>query len=200
MKKNVALLLLMGLLMVGAAAQVNASPVPAISSWSSATADSDPNGLIWTIGFQFKANDNLSVTALGAYESNVPTNVGLWDEDGTLLASINVPSNGDLIDGFRYADLGNSVSLTAGQNYRVGASVTSWLTVDDPNGLVNTPPQISYLAGAFGEAEFIFPGQADETKYITANFLSTVVPVPSSVFLFGTGIIGLLGSRLKRNV
>jgi hypothetical protein len=200
MKKNVVLSLLLGLLMLSSVAQVRASvapvPVPAITSWSSATSGaSEPDDPIWTIGFQFKANKNLSVTALGVYDVHVPTEVGLWmDGDISPLFSTVISGSGYLIDGFRYVDLLNPISLKAGETYLIGANVKSWLS--DPIDLV-TSSQITYLAGAFADGGST--PEPFETNYITVNFLSVEapVPLPPSALLFASGLIGLIGRRSK---
>jgi hypothetical protein len=48
--------------------------------------------------------------------------VGLWDDGGTLLGNVTVPSGttAPLVNDFRYANLGSSVNLTANSFYRIG--------------------------------------------------------------------------------
>lgn len=80
-----------------------------------------------TDGWEFHTEAPVTVTALGVFDSSrnglgsaIP--VGLWDEEGDLLARANVPAGtvASERDGFRYAAI-DAVTLSAGQRYVIAA-------------------------------------------------------------------------------
>lgn len=96
------------------------------------------NGTGFVVGYRFRANDDLFVTALGAYDFGQDglqggAAVGLYTLGGNLLASANVPGGtaGSFLDGyFRYVGIAQ-VQLDAGLEY-VLASYSQ-----DPFGFFN---------------------------------------------------------------
>lgn len=80
-----------------------------------------------TDGWEFHAQTPLTVTSLGVFDygqdglgSAIP--VGLWDEDGDLLAMVTVPVGtvAKERDGFRYVSI-DAVTLNAGRRYVIAA-------------------------------------------------------------------------------
>jgi hypothetical protein len=83
---------------------------------------------MWTCGFLFTAQQNVSVQALGQWDENLDglltnASVGLWSSDGTLLASVVVPSGTSvpLTAGYRFVAIA-SVQLVAGRQYVIGSA------------------------------------------------------------------------------
>ena len=83
-----------------------------------------------TFGYEFTADANLQVTALGAFAVSgggldVPYEVGIWNSSASLLDSVVVPAGPSvtLIDGFRYQDLDTAIALSNGASYRIGVLV-----------------------------------------------------------------------------
>jgi hypothetical protein len=86
-----------------------------------------------TMGYEFHVHTDLTVGALGYYDVGsdgfiASHQVGLWEAaaPGTLLGSVVIPSGtgatlGGL--GYRYVSLTTPLTLTAGQNYRIGAQI-----------------------------------------------------------------------------
>jgi hypothetical protein len=103
---------------------------PAVTGFSGGTVFVTVDGTNMTVGYTFTANTNLSVSAIGFWESNtsVPLGeahqVGLWTSTGTLLASGTVQVNSPVTGNWRYASI-TPVTLTAGQQYVVGSDVVS---------------------------------------------------------------------------
>jgi hypothetical protein len=165
-----------------------------------------------TAGWQFLANDAITISALGVYdyESNgfvsSPHPVGLWDDAGNLLASTTVSSSDTLIGGFRFSDIVD-VSLTAGSHYRIGAQMLSDVTADarHAGGSITTDPRITYELDRFTYgAGLQFPTTPGLTKgYFGGNFLiadapPTIVPEPSSLALLGIFTAAFLAGRMRR--
>jgi hypothetical protein len=127
-----------------------------------------------TVGFNFTANSNLTVSALGVWED--PANgtapltqthqVGLWNSSGTLLASATVLTNSPLTGRWRYVSV-TPVTLTAGQTYFAGSAITSPYsdTFARVAGTVTSSPLITVgnaVANAVA-AGFSFPNLTDTT-------------------------------------
>jgi len=93
------------------------------------------------IGYRFQVNTDISVSALGLFDSvnngsgfQYAHTVGLWDDNGTLLRSALI-NQGPCVsqDLFCYSDI-SAITLTAGSWYRVAASYIAGLV----NGTTNT--------------------------------------------------------------
>ena len=168
----------------------------------------------YTLGFEFAANSNISVTAVGVFDAtgtgladSYP--VGIWDTNETLLGSAVVPSG--VGDGqFCFAPM-PPVDLIAGQRYWIGALYT-----DDNDSIVfpmealdfSTDPAISFIQNAYsGNAWLSFPSSTTSSSpaYFGPNFIfeptGSLVPEPGSVTLLLLGGAGLLTvrRRLPRN-
>ena len=208
MKKTFLTGLVAGLLVLCVTVIANAAPIPVVTSWTSASIWSGGN---WTIGYQFRANQNIEVTALGYYDLNLDglqnaTTVTLWNNTGSLLGSATVLQNDTLLGSFRYANLNNSISLNMGETYRIGAGVDSTDWLYDVTG-ISTKSQITYLGGAWANGQNVFTSRLTQgtTNYISANFLIDTtssgpnpVPEPTTLILLGSGLAGLAFYRRKR--
>jgi hypothetical protein len=105
-----------------------------------------------TIGWQFGAYFNVTVSKLGVYDigsGNESHEVGIWDENGKLLTSVVVPSNtsstGELLQGFRYVPI-EPLRLIAGQTYIVAAYYTQGACMGgDAKLAINTDPGIAWM-------------------------------------------------------
>jgi hypothetical protein len=120
-----------------------------------------------THGWQFSVNAPLEVTHLGLYDRlfdgfAIAHPIGLWDEEGTLLAEdVLGPGAGDtLIDNFRYVDItdntegGQGVILTPGQQYTIGFFSASFNQIDGMvifDGFHTVNPAVDYVG--FGVAD-----------------------------------------------
>lgn len=101
----------------------------------------------WNLGFEFLANSDVSVTALGDFDFGSPATfpesqqVGLWDSNGNLLASAYVTSSSTQIAQFAFTSI-TPVALTAGSTYVVGAQGGAFYPSSNP---IDIAPQISYI-------------------------------------------------------
>ena len=167
----------------------------------------------YTLGWQFQANQDISVTALGVYELNpwsTDHEVGLWDDSNQqLLADVTVASsdpesqdsNGNEI---RWVTLSTPLDLSAGLTYAIAAYYpASGGTIHDNFqelcSSVTTDPDITYVQSVrtLNDEPFTFPDTANESENGTAffgpNFQFTSAPEPSTSALFGIGFIALFG-------
>lgn len=160
-----------------------------------------------TAGWSFTPSQNIEVTALGSgpEDINMVSDVefGLWDANGTLLASASLSGgSGNSVASQTFTSI-NPILLDAGDTYTVGG----W---GGDNAYVTTialepilAPQIQPLDyGLIGDG-FVFPAPNEPvddgqgTVLPIANFQFEVVPEPSTLWLVGAGF-GAFGLRHAR--
>jgi Domain of unknown function (DUF4082)/PEP-CTERM motif len=115
------------LLGIAALPQTAQAQSPAVTGFTTGIQFGGVNASVDTIGWRFQAVSALSVSSLGYWDETpgdplaASHQVGLWDDSGTLMGSVTVQVNSGLVGSFRYEPLGASISLAAGEFYRVGA-------------------------------------------------------------------------------
>jgi hypothetical protein len=168
----------------------------------------DTNTGSWMLGYSFTASSAISVSGLGIFDNGDNGSggllsahaVGLWDQNGTLIASATVPAGlgGTLISNFLFASI-TPIALTVGNTYTVGAELTaaqgdSWIA--DPAGFI-VDPQIVYVSREYTtySGTLVEPTLAGSNTigYFGGNieFGSASIPEPSSVFLVGLSLLVL---------
>jgi hypothetical protein len=187
----------------------NATPIAAVE-WAGAS------HLVgysqFTQGYLFRAEVDMRVTALGAFDRDgdgfaLSHQVGLWTTAGAELASATLGAGtGDTLDGhFRYTDISSAV-LTAGTEYIVAATQFGGYNGDwyayfnDPAGLM-AAPGVTYLANRYGDySTFAVPTNqyGTTTGYFGGNFKFTAVPEPTTTALLALGLLGAGFARKRR--
>jgi hypothetical protein len=183
------------------------TPTDALTGWTGGAEEQWGAGIGYTLGWEFTANSDLSVSSLGIYDAGISANheVGIWTTSGTLLASATVtPSTPDGADSFAWVGLGSPVNLSDGQTYLIGADypapVTDTFVYQASSD--STASGITYITSAnsldvgFGAPS---PVGAYNDAYFGPNFQFTEVasvPEPSTLALFVMG--GLGGLRMLR--
>jgi hypothetical protein len=163
-------------------------------------------------GFEFQATTKTYVTALGSLTRGVgssPVQVGLWNSDGTLLASANVTQSSATLNQFSYSSIG-AVALTAGSDYYVASVGYTAYGYDPVNA--NTAPQIAWIQDAFNYngGSLSWPNATDYIHtpfgWYGANFQISAAPPPAipepetyAMLLAGLGLIGFIAYRRKND-
>ncbi|MES2754265.1 MAG: PEPxxWA-CTERM sorting domain-containing protein [Pseudomonadota bacterium] len=162
----------------------------------------------FTLGFSFTVANDMSISALGAYDDLAngfvaPKTVGLWTNAGALLSQVSVTNSNALIDNFRYAAI-TPVTVSAGTTYVVGAwqySGSGDVYSTAPGG-TNPPPGVTTIQGRLSDTgSFSFPNQLAGTEaYFGANALIGAVPDVPEPATWGLMIMGfgVAGSALRR--
>ncbi len=158
------------------------------------------NGFGYSLGYEFLANSNITVTQLGYFDYTGLTeshDVGLYDATTmTLLASTTVTSASTVNGNFAYNAI-SSVTLTAGQDYVImGTSGVNDPYTFNPTSF-STDPSISFVQSAYiqnGGTSLSYPDTFDPTTtgYFGPNFQFTAaaVPEPSSLMLGSLAVAG----------
>ena len=185
------------------ASPASAATAVSISGFSTFVGDGP-----WTLGYSFTALQDLSVTALGAFDDlgdgfADAHEVGLWDSSGTLISSISVSGTDTLIDGFRYANIA-SVNLIAGTTYTVGASNFGVNDAYAYNATLSSAPEITVLDGQFingGGLRNPVGSAGGVGGYFGGNFqfssAISAAPEPGTWAMMILGF-GLAGAALRR--
>lgn len=164
----------------------------------------------WSLGFEFTTNRAIEVTALGFYDDLKNDlveshEVGVFNQDKTLLGKAIV-NPGDLLEGwFRYTSLQQPIQLAASQTYYIAALTKSEQYTWSPSGFV-TDPSINYVRSAYTlSSSLVFPNPPAPTDnnlgYFGPNFkvkTGDKEPVPEPFSVLGSLTAGLFGLRLIR--
>ena len=164
-----------------------------------------------TFAMEISPAVDILVTDLGVFDGGLDGpgmltahDVGLWTFDGTLLATTTVDNGAALQNGFRFTSI-VPVALSAGQTYILGAYFPQDRPGDKLIATILSPSSLISLSGTTryaGGPGLTFPANpANESldfRIATNLLFTTAVPVPPALWLFTTGLLGLVGvSRRK---
>jgi hypothetical protein len=163
----------------------------------------------WSLGWEFTTNGPVTVAALGFYDDlkNGLTqihDVGIFDANQVLVAFAQVSNADPLLGWFRYHNI-TPVVLQAGQSYFIQAVTGDELYTWGTNGFVVDPSinfiQDAFVAPAAGVLAFpnTFGNLGGVDGWFGPNFSTDAVfaPVPGSLILLGSGLLGLFGIRRR---
>jgi hypothetical protein len=194
-------------LVVGFGSATLKADIPGVSIPGTPT-DLGPS--FFNLGFEFLANTNVTVTALGNMDFGSPSNlsqpqqVGLWNSSGLLLASAYVNSSSTQIDNFAFTPI-TPVTLFSGNDYIVGGQGGADYSGEEP---IAVAPQITYVkdlytylgaatdSPAFGPLTFAEPLTSEGLT--TASYAGwfggdvLLAPEPSYYLVMGAALIALL--------
>jgi len=162
-------------------------------------------------GWLFIPQSDLRLTALGILDDfnnglNDPHDAAIWDVNDTsaplVSGTIAAGTNSPLIDNFRYVSV-TPTFLEAGNQYVVAAYFPNKIddSVINPDSY-SIDPHIEFVGRMMRWSSgggLIFPDYQDPNNNMLfgANFQFEVVPIPSALWLLGSGLIGIVGIRRK---
>jgi hypothetical protein len=186
-----------------AAAPAAAAPFVA---WEFTSVGSDQYGYFvdnsdsYSMGLQFSVSSPISVISLGFFDYSGLTqthDVGIYSSSGSLLTSATVDSSDGLIGHFRYKSLTTPYALSAG-NYVIAAVTGADYFTWQPVGYYTNSPVTFGTNRYLASSTLAYPGDGDgdppdgtNPSYFGPNFQAT--PVPPTLVLLGSGLLGLLG-------
>jgi hypothetical protein len=178
--------------------------------FSDGSANDFSNGS-WSLGFKFTTNDApVTVTQLGFYDdgkNGLTENhdVGIFDSAGNVLVSATVLTTDALTSWFRFHSI-TPYTLAANQTYFIQAVTGSEHYTYFPAGF-SVDPAITFATDAWKNPQtnaLAFPNSSygftqDQGSLFGPNFvMGAEVPVPPTILLLGSGLLGLGGWRRFR--
>ena len=165
-----------------------------------------------TAGYSFTTKSNaLEVTRLGLLKTGAfsgsgsyVATLGLWQNDGQLLATTNITTNSIVEGDFWWALLDQIVTLTPNTTYRVGSQSDRLAYNNNPMPESWVSDQVTLNGAVSGTAQstFSFPQRGpDGNPLVGPNVTFNVVPEPSTyalLLLAGAGAALMARRRAKR--
>lgn len=205
------------------AANATALPMLEVNNVNGASRFGYPSTQEVTIGYRFTANENISVYSLGIVNAGgnglqIAHSAGLWNDSGTLLSSVFfAPGSGTANAAFLYLDMPSTISLVAGNTYRVAATFVGQDTSDQVlnllvanfdsylniNSAVSIDRQNAWHLDDLSESDLDFPdalgtfnSSSQPSFIVSTNFLftpeeSSSVPEPNTLAILCLGLAGL---------
>jgi hypothetical protein len=181
----------------------------------------------WTgsLGMDFDVNTPIAVTAMGVYESGGSIiNGGTLDVE-IFNATTQLPvtstltsftsTQGTLIGGSRFLNLPTAVTLPVGDysivafgyngsnpngNLGMTGNVLVGSTLNDGGGAISFVGSSLYSAQGTGGIYPNIPDTGPDNRYYAGTFEYTSVPLPPTLLLLGSGLMGLGLLRFRRKI
>lgn len=165
-----------------------------------------------TFGGSLQPIATVQVTALGAWDVNLDgfanaPQVGLWNTNGTLLASVTLqPGTASALTGaFRYENLSTPLTLQAGTTYYLGGYFNTSQDYAAVNGTFsyntiyfNVVDFNNRLPFSFGLPTADIAAAPAPGNISSVNLIFTPVPEPGALSLLAVAGVALLGIRRWR--
>ena len=161
-----------------------------------------------TIGWNFEPLTEIRLTDLGCFQSYAQNNgsvqVGVWTDTGTLLASNIVSATDLLINSSVYQPV-TPVVLSSNTVYVIGLHALSGNTpfsiaIPPDDGSISVSSDIQLNSAVNAQSGFTFPASnlGDGMMFVGPNFrYDWTIPEPSTVTIFGLGLLALVARRVK---
>lgn len=168
------------------------------------------------LGIQDLDNSGNGLTATDGFANGYDVTVGIWNADGSsLLASVTLDASATgstEVNSYRYLSLGSNITLAAGTQYLIGATVGNGIEFfyGADNAGVSSPYSTggdlsivgATFAGIAGGAPVIAAPTSgaggSPNRWAPANFQYTAVPEPSAgALLLGLGSLALVLRRRR---
>lgn len=149
------------------------------------------------VGFRFTPTSTGLITHLGILNDPVDSvlnyshQVGLWETSTqTLLGSVTVDATGTNINNFIYKKLSNSIAVTSGTSYTLGAVYIG----EGGDYYVTFPSSINLYGiqntnGVYPASQslgFVFPTQINSTNLARLGPNALLTPIPEPITILGT--------------
>ena len=214
--------------LLGAVCVIFLMPINAVASLIASSADhisgntTFPSTQSKVAGWDFTVDSLITINALGVWDSNqdglsYDHDIAIYDNSGPLITSTTVSSGGStlLVDKTRWVQI-PEVELFPGVTYSIMAS---HMCISDANGgdscalTFTFGPAVTYASGINHLLLFFSDNgnpldltakdvQTLNNGYLGPNFAYldefAVAPVPPAVYLFGSGLLGLVGMARRK--
>ena len=164
------------------------------------------NGSDWTLGYSFHVNNTIIINGLSVYDQDqdgLDTShaAGLWTSSGTLLSSTLIPAGTAApLDGFFRVGAITPITLTAGNDYVVGARTENEGYTWNPNGF-STLPDITFLSDQYvSDPGLTFPSVSGGgvQGWFGGNANIAATPDAGSTLSLMGAAVGILGIARRR--
>ena len=177
----------------------------------------DNGASIAVTGFRFQVTSSITIDALAAFNPSAPAGigssvgngggniqVGLWNDSGTLLRSVAIPTGTTPISGTYFSSASiTPITLEPGFYRIADDGYRTYVNGSSPSGFsgYSSLSGLTYVSTVYNSSGsgVSFPNFTDTgTTFLNVSFV-TAIPEPSTYALAG-GVIALLAAALRARV